>query len=111
MRITVIPIEGEPFTVTTTAGDRAAWETYAMRHKWPLQPRVVRGPDGPTVDIESFPVHQWQGYLCWRALYRGQADRPTFDDWLDTVDQFEDADEQEDTDPEMVPTPAALSPA
>lgn len=109
MRLTVTPITGDTYTVSTTTGDLVGWETYARKHGLPLQVKVTRTKDGePVVDIERFPLATYHAFLAHRATYRGRSDRPTLDVWLEGIDDIEAVDEDDD---EPTPTRAAPSPA
>lgn len=90
---TIVYVDGrrEPFE-TGIRGSRA-WERYATRHGYPLNPTS----DG----LGSFPVTSWQLVIAHAAL--GVAGG--FDAWADTVDGIEDW-----VAAPVPPTPPAASP-
>lgn len=83
MKLTITPVDGEPYVVTTTIRDQVNYSDAAGKRKW-------RGvSDDPLL---------FQNYLAFSAARRTGRHTGTWDQFLDTVAEVE-LDEEDDEDP------------
>ncbi len=69
----VTPVDGEPYTFTTTLVEEMAWERYARQHKLPILPDQN--------DLSAFTMMSNGAVLAWAHAKRHRGELRTLDDY------------------------------